>query len=70
MPVGLHLMTMQIQVPWISILHVVDPGCCGAVPTSISVSAELRKPGQGFAWGQQWSPSAGPAQGVGSGRDT
>ncbi|KAH0696190.1 hypothetical protein KY289_013672 [Solanum tuberosum] len=36
-------------------------GCCG-------VSAELRKPGQGFAWGQQWSPSAGPAQGVGSGR--
>ncbi|KAH0678811.1 hypothetical protein KY284_019896 [Solanum tuberosum] len=33
------------------------------------VSAELRKPGQGFAWGQQWSPSAGPAQGVGSGRD-
>ncbi|WMV28441.1 hypothetical protein MTR67_021826 [Solanum verrucosum] len=34
------------------------------------VSAELRKPGQGFAWGQQWSPGAGPAQGVGSGRDT
>uniref|UniRef100_M1C446 F-Box protein n=1 Tax=Solanum tuberosum TaxID=4113 RepID=M1C446_SOLTU len=33
------------------------------------VFAELRKPGQGFAWGQQWSPSAGPAQGVGSGRD-
>ncbi|KAH0759033.1 hypothetical protein KY290_022526 [Solanum tuberosum] len=28
------------------------------------VSAELRKPGQGFAWGQQWSPSAGPAQGL------
>ena len=25
MPVGLHLMTMQIQVPRISILHVVDP---------------------------------------------
>ncbi|KAH0694825.1 hypothetical protein KY285_021922 [Solanum tuberosum] len=42
----------------------------GSVPTSISVSAELRKPGQGFAWGQQWSSSAGPAQGVGSGRDT
>uniref|UniRef100_M1DY80 Late blight resistance protein n=1 Tax=Solanum tuberosum TaxID=4113 RepID=M1DY80_SOLTU len=35
----------------------------------VYVSAELRKPGQGFAWGQQWSPSAGPAQGVGSGRD-
>uniref|UniRef100_M1AR17 Retrotransposon gag protein n=1 Tax=Solanum tuberosum TaxID=4113 RepID=M1AR17_SOLTU len=37
-------------------------------PESV-VSAELRKPGQGFAWGQQWSPSASPAQGVGSGRD-
>ncbi|WMV53142.1 hypothetical protein MTR67_046527 [Solanum verrucosum] len=37
-------------------------GCCG-------VSTGLRKPGQGFAWGQQWSPGAGPAQGVGSGRD-
>ncbi|KAH0668805.1 hypothetical protein KY289_023298 [Solanum tuberosum] len=41
----------------------------GSVPTSISVSAELRKPGQGFAWGQKWSPGAGPAQGLGSGRD-
>ncbi|KAH0745177.1 hypothetical protein KY285_006834 [Solanum tuberosum] len=41
----------------------------GSVPTSISISAELRKPGQGFAWGQKWSPGAGPAQGVGSGRD-
>ncbi|WMV23199.1 hypothetical protein MTR67_016584, partial [Solanum verrucosum] len=96
MPVGLHLMTMQTQVPQISILHVVDPaehsrvsGCCGVYPNihlsmcrgfidsqSVSfeslfyVSAELRKPGQGFAWGQQWSPSAGPAQGVGSRRDT
>ncbi|WMV30976.1 hypothetical protein MTR67_024361, partial [Solanum verrucosum] len=74
MPVGLHLMTMQTQVPQISILHVVDPAehsrdVAGSVPTSISVSAELRKPGQGFAWGQQWSPSTGPAQGVGSGRD-
>ncbi|KAH0714072.1 hypothetical protein KY284_006977 [Solanum tuberosum] len=39
-----------------------------STPESV-VSAELRKPGQGFAWGQQWSPSAGPAQGVGSGRD-
>ncbi|KAH0775840.1 hypothetical protein KY290_007251 [Solanum tuberosum] len=39
-----------------------------SIPESV-VSAELRKPGQGFAWGQQWSPSAGPAQGVGSGRD-
>ncbi|WMV51619.1 hypothetical protein MTR67_045004 [Solanum verrucosum] len=36
---------------------------------SVEVSAELRKPGQGFAWGQKWSPGAGPAQGVGSGRD-
>uniref|UniRef100_M1B3B1 Retrotransposon gag protein n=1 Tax=Solanum tuberosum TaxID=4113 RepID=M1B3B1_SOLTU len=33
------------------------------------VSTELRKAGQGFAWGQQWSPGAGPAQGVGSGLD-
>ncbi|KAH0745426.1 hypothetical protein KY285_007083 [Solanum tuberosum] len=39
-----------------------------STPESV-VSAELRKPGQGFAWGQQWSPSAGPAQGVGSERD-
>ncbi|WMV07834.1 hypothetical protein MTR67_001219 [Solanum verrucosum] len=37
---------------------------------SVEVSAELRKPGQGFAWGQKWSPGAGPAQGVGSGRDS
>ncbi|KAH0776087.1 hypothetical protein KY290_007498 [Solanum tuberosum] len=37
----------------------------GSVPTSISVSAELRKPGQGFAWGQKWPPGAGPAQGEG-----
>ncbi|WMV51113.1 hypothetical protein MTR67_044498, partial [Solanum verrucosum] len=36
---------------------------------SVEVSAELRKPGQGFAWGQKWSPGAGSAQGVGSGRD-
>uniref|UniRef100_M1E148 Calmodulin-3 n=2 Tax=Solanum tuberosum TaxID=4113 RepID=M1E148_SOLTU len=36
----------------------------------LNVSAELRNPGQRFAWGQQWSPSAGPAQGVGSGRDS
>ncbi|WMV55638.1 hypothetical protein MTR67_049023, partial [Solanum verrucosum] len=28
------------------------------------------QPGQGFAWGQQWSPGAGPAQGVGSGLDS
>ncbi|KAH0711561.1 hypothetical protein KY289_007520 [Solanum tuberosum] len=34
-----------------------------STPESV-VSAELRKPGQGFAWGQQWSPSAGPAQGA------
>ena len=27
------------------------------------------KPGQGFAWDQQWFPSAGHVQGVGSGRD-
>uniref|UniRef100_M1D8A4 Late blight resistance protein n=1 Tax=Solanum tuberosum TaxID=4113 RepID=M1D8A4_SOLTU len=33
------------------------------------VSAELRKPGQGFAWGHQWFSSAGQVQGVGSGRD-
>ncbi|WMV07102.1 hypothetical protein MTR67_000487, partial [Solanum verrucosum] len=39
-----------------------------STPESV-VSAELRKPGQGFAWGQQWSPSAGPAQGIDSGRD-
>ncbi|WMV45049.1 hypothetical protein MTR67_038434, partial [Solanum verrucosum] len=39
-----------------------------STPESVS-STELRKPGQGLAWGQQWSPSAGPAQGVGSGRD-
>ncbi|KAH0745194.1 hypothetical protein KY285_006851 [Solanum tuberosum] len=56
-------------------------GCCGVCPNihlSVfrgftdrqSVSAELRKPGQGFAWGQQWSPSASPAQGVDSGRDS
>ncbi|WMV19483.1 hypothetical protein MTR67_012868, partial [Solanum verrucosum] len=32
-------------------------------------SAELSKSGQGFAWGQKWSPSASPAQGVGSGCD-
>ncbi|KAH0670581.1 hypothetical protein KY290_025995 [Solanum tuberosum] len=37
--------------------------------TESMVSAELRKPGQGFAWGQKWSSGAGPAQGVGSGRD-
>uniref|UniRef100_M0ZJE8 ATGSL04 (glucan synthase-like 4) n=1 Tax=Solanum tuberosum TaxID=4113 RepID=M0ZJE8_SOLTU len=30
----------------------------------------LIQSGQGFAWGQQWSPSVGPAQGVGSGRDS
>ncbi|WMV55639.1 hypothetical protein MTR67_049024 [Solanum verrucosum] len=65
MPVGLHLMTMQTQVPQISILHVVDP----AEHSRVSVSAELRRPGQGFAWGQQWSPGADPAKGVGSGRD-
>ncbi|WMV40788.1 hypothetical protein MTR67_034173 [Solanum verrucosum] len=35
----------------------------------MNVSAELRKPGQGFAWGQKWSSGAGPVQGVGSGRD-
>ncbi|WMV07679.1 hypothetical protein MTR67_001064 [Solanum verrucosum] len=29
-------------------------GCC-------RVSAELRKPGQGFAWGQKWSLGADPA---------
>ncbi|WMV48063.1 hypothetical protein MTR67_041448 [Solanum verrucosum] len=57
-----------------------NTGCCGVCPNihlsicrgfidSQSVSVELRKPGQGFAWGQQWSPGAGPAQGVGSGRD-
>ncbi|WMV23337.1 hypothetical protein MTR67_016722 [Solanum verrucosum] len=34
------------------------------------VSAELRKPGQGFSWGQKWSSGASLAQGVGSGRDT
>ncbi|WMV51073.1 hypothetical protein MTR67_044458 [Solanum verrucosum] len=38
-------------------------------PDQHFVSAELRKPGQGFAWGQKWSPGAGPVQGVGSGRD-
>ncbi|WMV28787.1 hypothetical protein MTR67_022172 [Solanum verrucosum] len=37
---------------------------------SQSVSDELRKPGQGFAWGKQWSSSAGHVQGVGSERDT
>ncbi|WMV51429.1 hypothetical protein MTR67_044814 [Solanum verrucosum] len=52
MPVGLHLMTKQTQVPRISILLVVDPGVAGSVPTSISVFAELRQSGQGFAWGQ------------------
>ncbi|KAH0635743.1 hypothetical protein KY289_035658 [Solanum tuberosum] len=31
---------------------------------SQTVSAELRKPGQGFTWDQQWSPGAGPAQAV------
>ncbi|WMV28627.1 hypothetical protein MTR67_022012 [Solanum verrucosum] len=55
----------KTQVPRISILHVVDP----AEHSRVSVSAELRKLGQGFAWGQQWSPGAGPAQGVSSGRD-
>ncbi|KAH0784113.1 hypothetical protein KY290_003711 [Solanum tuberosum] len=40
-----------------------------STPESV-VSAELRKPGQGFAWGQKWSSSAGPTQGVGSGRDS
>ncbi|WMV25908.1 hypothetical protein MTR67_019293 [Solanum verrucosum] len=39
-----------------------------STPESV-VSAELRTPGQGFAWGQKWSPGAGPAQGVGSGLD-
>ncbi|KAH0739491.1 hypothetical protein KY290_038196 [Solanum tuberosum] len=53
------------QVPRINIQYAVDP----VEHSRVSVSAELRKPGQGFAWGQQWSPSAGPAQGVGSGRD-
>ncbi|WMV15201.1 hypothetical protein MTR67_008586 [Solanum verrucosum] len=47
----------QIQVHRISILHVVDP------------AEQFRVSGQGFAWGQQWSSSAGPALGVGSGRD-
>nr|AAT38777.1 hypothetical protein SDM1_44t00011 [Solanum demissum] len=37
-----------------------------STPESV-VSAELRKPGQGFAWGQKWSPGTGPAQGVVSG---
>ncbi|KAH0763051.1 hypothetical protein KY290_019124 [Solanum tuberosum] len=55
----------KTQVPRISIQHAVDP----VEHPRVSVSAELRKPGQGFAWGQQWSPSVGPAQGVGSGRD-
>ncbi|KAH0715586.1 hypothetical protein KY284_008491 [Solanum tuberosum] len=48
----------KTQVPKISIQHVVNP----AEHSRVSVSTELRKPGQGFAWGQQWSPSAGPAQ--------
>ncbi|KAH0689004.1 hypothetical protein KY289_016362 [Solanum tuberosum] len=49
----------KTQVPRISIQHAVDP----VEHPRVSVSAELRKPGQGFAWGQQWSPSVGPAQG-------
>ncbi|KAH0758077.1 hypothetical protein KY290_021570 [Solanum tuberosum] len=53
----------KTQVPRISIQHAVDPA------EHSRVSAELRKPGQGFAWGQQWSPSAGHVQGVGSGCD-
>ncbi|KAH0715767.1 hypothetical protein KY284_008672 [Solanum tuberosum] len=65
----------KTQVPRISLLHVVDPAehsrVSGEPPCfpEDSVSAELRKPGQGFAWGQKWSSSAGPAQGVGSRRD-
>ncbi|KAH0760391.1 hypothetical protein KY290_016464 [Solanum tuberosum] len=56
------------------VLSIVLLGCCGVCPNiHLSIfrgfidrqfSAELRKPGQGFAWGQQWSPSASPAQGV------
>ncbi|WMV40254.1 hypothetical protein MTR67_033639 [Solanum verrucosum] len=104
MPVGLHLVMMQTQVPRISIQYAVDP----AEHTRVSVeppcipedsiiyvlkfcfirmlgglsqhpsqyfrgfidSQSVRKPGQEFAWGQQWFSSAGPAQGVGSGRDS
>ncbi|WMV58154.1 hypothetical protein MTR67_051539 [Solanum verrucosum] len=51
------LLKCCIQVPQINILHIVEP----AEHSSVS--------GQGFSWGQQWSPGAGPAQGVGSGRD-
>ncbi|KAH0777695.1 hypothetical protein KY290_009106 [Solanum tuberosum] len=91
MPVGLHLMMMQTQVPRISILHAVDPaehsrvsgeppcfrrtqlfrsfsfvmlGCCGVCP-----NIHLKSQAKGSLGGQQWSPSASPAQGVGSGRD-
>uniref|UniRef100_M1DIW1 Late blight resistance protein n=1 Tax=Solanum tuberosum TaxID=4113 RepID=M1DIW1_SOLTU len=39
-----------------------------STPESV-VSAWLRKPGQGFSWGQQWSASVGHVQGVGFGRD-
>ncbi|WMV48183.1 hypothetical protein MTR67_041568, partial [Solanum verrucosum] len=42
----------------------------GFIDRQLYVSAELRKSGQGFAWGQKWSPGAGPAQGVGSRHDS
>ncbi|WMV23350.1 hypothetical protein MTR67_016735 [Solanum verrucosum] len=83
MPVGLHRLMMQIQtqVPRISIRHAVypvehfkvsgEPPCFRRTQLFCSLKfcfiRVLR--GQGFAWGQQWSPGAGPAQGVGLGRD-
>ncbi|WMV59617.1 hypothetical protein MTR67_053002 [Solanum verrucosum] len=41
----------------------------GIVRVEFKSFAELSKPGQGFAWGQQWSSSAGHVHGVGPGHD-
>ncbi|WMV14499.1 hypothetical protein MTR67_007884 [Solanum verrucosum] len=54
-PTGISTLNVRTQVPRINIQYAVDPA------EHSRVSAELRKPGQGFAWGQKWSPGAGPA---------
>nr|ABI34314.1 hypothetical protein SDM1_32t00009 [Solanum demissum] len=62
---SINSQTVSRSVSFESLIHLSRLCLC----MTLSYSAELRKPGQGFAWGQQWSPGAGPAQGVGSGRD-
>uniref|UniRef100_M1DBU5 ATP binding protein n=1 Tax=Solanum tuberosum TaxID=4113 RepID=M1DBU5_SOLTU len=57
---GLGLLSILVSVTWIYF---------SSKRRKILKLREKLKPGQGFAWGQQWSPSTDPAQGVGSGRD-